>query len=663
MLRLSKEIMSISEVIERADVVSFDIFDTLVCRPTLVPLDILRVPSYSTKKKTSDECVQIRIDAEHEARRLAVKRKSEEVSLGEIYHQIEKYLGKIDASRLMDEEIRLEIEASYPHNLLKYIYGLARDAEKRIVLVSDMYLPREVIECILRKCGYQDYGDLYLSSELNKTKASGSLWKYVKSVGKLQNNDVVHFGDNVRSDVRQPTRVGFRAVLVDTPKSSLYPKARILHSSKSLGALEHFVATCADSRKGLAYRLGYDVLGPLISGFCCWFHNRAVEQDIDKIAFLSRDGYIVERVYEKLFGDDCIPHTYLYVSRRALLLPSLHEELSLDLLIDSISLNTHFSVGYFLERVGICPEEVRLELNQLGYTAQTELQLGTVKRDPGFRRLYSLIQPRLKEMAEKEYVALRQYLENEDLPEKKIAVIDIGWYGSMQVALGRIFESISPNTKVYGYYTGMKGRLPTFTRASEGCCKEAEGFLFSPENNPSRIEIEDAFNGFYEVLMSAPSGSLRRYCIDGGGKLSFEFDDYEYSNQMMGKFLSEVRAGALDFAGSCTKYNLFQYVDLGSEPVFAALACVGLNPPKDLLSALRGSEMMDGESYILVSGYDTSFYLLHPRQFISDFKRSVWRPGLLKQACVTGIPWGKVYAIILSLAKYLCASGDRNGGR
>ena len=50
---------------------------------------------------------------------------------------------------------------------------------KKVICVSDMYLPKDVIEKILEKNGYNELSNVYVSSELKITKAHKDLFKYV----------------------------------------------------------------------------------------------------------------------------------------------------------------------------------------------------------------------------------------------------------------------------------------------------------------------------------------------------------------------------------------------------------------------------------------------------------------------------------------------------
>ena len=97
----------------------------------------------------------------------------EEVTLNQIYEEIDdRYKG------FKEIEIELEERILTIHKENKKIYYYTLSIGKKIIIVSDMYLPKNIIEKILIKNNYTNYYKLYLSSDLMLTKASGNLYRY-----------------------------------------------------------------------------------------------------------------------------------------------------------------------------------------------------------------------------------------------------------------------------------------------------------------------------------------------------------------------------------------------------------------------------------------------------------------------------------------------------
>ena len=78
-----------------------------------------------------------------------------------------------------------------------------------------MYLKTDTVRLILTKCGY-DITDIpvYVSSEYALTKRTGKLFKKVLEIEGVKANEVLHIGDNLRSDWFRPKLIGMKSVLV-----------------------------------------------------------------------------------------------------------------------------------------------------------------------------------------------------------------------------------------------------------------------------------------------------------------------------------------------------------------------------------------------------------------------------------------------------------------
>ena len=55
---------------------------------------------------------------------------------------------------------------------------------------------------------------MYVSSEYALTKRTGNLFKKVLELEGVKANEVLHIGDNLRSDVIRPRLIGMKSVLV-----------------------------------------------------------------------------------------------------------------------------------------------------------------------------------------------------------------------------------------------------------------------------------------------------------------------------------------------------------------------------------------------------------------------------------------------------------------
>ena len=187
---------TVEELICENDVVSFDIFDTLLKRPYINPYHLLKhVEKYTGKVGFYDA----RIKAERIARK---KLNFEDITLDEIYSFIEE-----EYKNLINIELELEENLLSQNEIAYEIYKNAIRENKKIAIISDTYFPREFILKVLNKNGYEKIDYLYLSCEKRKTKASGSMFKIFLEETGLDCSKILHIGDNLISDIKMLTKI------------------------------------------------------------------------------------------------------------------------------------------------------------------------------------------------------------------------------------------------------------------------------------------------------------------------------------------------------------------------------------------------------------------------------------------------------------------------
>ena len=165
-------------------IVSFDIFDTLITRPFLYPKDLFTFLNDDYRKLSNNlgiDFSKIREDCEVLARIEAEKEKREDVTLDRIYEIIkEEYdIPSSIIEFLKRKEIELELKFCKRRETSYSIYKLAKYLGKRVICTSDMYLPREVIQQILQKNGFEGIDKIYLSCDVMKSKSTGHLYEYM----------------------------------------------------------------------------------------------------------------------------------------------------------------------------------------------------------------------------------------------------------------------------------------------------------------------------------------------------------------------------------------------------------------------------------------------------------------------------------------------------
>ncbi len=192
-----------NKAVQNAEVVSFDVFDTLIFRKVKRPADILVQISGA-----DSQFVEKRMQAEQEARSGSAK---EDVTISDIYERLAPEYGKETAEQLKQNEIKAELNAIYANPAGSRFFRYLLKKGKRIVITTDMYLPAKVIENMLKKCGYRGYERIFISGECGLSKRSGNLFhKVIKETG---TSNIVHIGDHIVSDYLKPKEMGIAALL------------------------------------------------------------------------------------------------------------------------------------------------------------------------------------------------------------------------------------------------------------------------------------------------------------------------------------------------------------------------------------------------------------------------------------------------------------------
>lgn len=183
-------------VLQQYDVISFDIFDTLLFRKVPRPADVF---SLVEKSVGLHGFAQSRIQAEHAARQKMQRLFSTtEVQLQGIYTELMPLYGT-RCDEIQRKEIQTEFDCCYANPVMAELVRKLRDMDKTIIAVSDMYLPQKVIVRLLENCGFTQLERVYVSCEYKVGKADGRLFRIVRE--QYPQKSIIHIGDNFRSDV------------------------------------------------------------------------------------------------------------------------------------------------------------------------------------------------------------------------------------------------------------------------------------------------------------------------------------------------------------------------------------------------------------------------------------------------------------------------------
>lgn len=308
---------------------SFDVFDTLITRKTLTPKGVFLYMQEELKKieeyKTiADDFALLRVDAEQKAR---IFNSGDEIGIKDIYKCFVKRCHLPESK--IDELIALEIKAEQANIVaieenIDYLKEII-SKNNPVVLISDMYLSAETIRGLLCSIDNVFKGiNIYVSCDCDSRKIDGSLYKYVRQKENVEYNDWIHIGDNIVADGNVPDLLGIHTKVVKEYVSNQFENniARYFNSNYDLDSqlfLGLLKKVCINANDEV-FRIGAICGGAVLYPYCEWLVNEALQLGIEKLLFMSRDGFILKRIADLIIDAKKISlkTEYIYVSRNLL---------------------------------------------------------------------------------------------------------------------------------------------------------------------------------------------------------------------------------------------------------------------------------------------------------------------------------------------------------
>jgi FMN phosphatase YigB (HAD superfamily) len=526
----------------KPELISFDIFDTLLDRSVEQPVHAFKMIEAEVDRITSGRIANFataRPATERLLReRVAAAGQTQEVTLSQIYDEFAERYGLSESTKdaVCALELAEELRTLRRRDAGFRLFDIARRSTKRVVLISDMYLPEPFVKRCLANAGYPDDVPLYLSSTIGLRKHEGDLFAFVQSTEGVRYDQWLHVGDNPHGDKAVPGQLGIHTNLV---KSAF----QLLSSNRKLGALvqadkksrtkaeaaiyglvqrrffddPHRVFPADTHFGGDAFQLGYVGAGPLFFGFLQWVMCSARNDGIDHLLFLSRDGKVLWRMAQVLFpASEGWPRiSYALSSRRAARVASIFSSGDISQLADS-SISTTTLSDLFFKKFGIeLIDDDREMLRSCGFSDR-DARVGSMDREQ-VRTLALALSPRILANAEAERGHLRDYYRGLGVQEgRRVAVVDIGYAATMQVAIERITGASS----VAGYYyISFESALENVHRT--GRIKGYAGDFVKPQIHSDVI----CRNGFlFETLFCSSDASFICLRQDSTGKVLPRFD-------------------------------------------------------------------------------------------------------------------------------------------
>lgn len=439
------------EILSDYEYVSFDIFDTLLYRTVEHAYDQLAfIPILLTRRYriSVDNFVKERLLAESSARKENPK---SDVTLEMIYKKM-PFTNEL-AKKLMELECEVELKCCYPNSIMINIVQWCKTHGKRIIITTDMYLPRYIIESMLKKIGV-DYDRLFISSEEGATKNEGSLFKIILKKLRISNKQIIHIGDNALNDISRANEHGIKALLRienELPQLRYAPAKR-----KDIGK-QHIASLLQRGMQNInndipETHIGYTIIGPMLFEFCTWLHKQKHDLKLDSLLFVAREGYLIMRCYNIMYPDEAKSTKYARLNKNLLRLPLLLKEDPIKNFLKGIIVCHEYSWRLILKFFHIENKEKAVEeLQNLGFTInlddtilRKDIENGTYDKE--IMAIISL----QEDVIHKQEDLLLQYIKQLDIPGKRIGMVNNSFNGNGQYMVEQFLNSYNIPSYIHG---------------------------------------------------------------------------------------------------------------------------------------------------------------------------------------------------------------------
>lgn len=627
---------SLKKIIDKVEYVSFDVFDTLLKRDVPNPVDIFSI--VENNFNVSDY-KKLRIEAEKRARNATSGR---EVSFQEIIDNIPVN----DKSYCMESEILSEIELATPNCDMLDIYDYCVK-NKKVILISDMYLSREVLAKLLQKIGITGYEKLYISNELNETKASGELFNYVLQDNMLEGKKILHIGNSFKADYVNARMCGMRSFKIATKNVRTRKKYKV--ATREQDKLNYLLAFINNhTHKGYSNyeKFGYECFGPLLYGFIKWLYDDMKHNGVEQVFFMARDGFVMRQVYHEMGYQNDIPDFYFEASRRSLRIPAYNRTMGFEDVLRELTVPNKTNLLQIFDSLGLEADKYNKEIAKVGLDKTEHLKRDLLVSNEKFKQLFDIIYEDVMENAAAEAEQLDKYLAQFDF-SKRTAIVDIGWGGSMQKYLISTLDRLHIKNNVIGYYVGLSAKAHKNLGHNN---YTAKGYAFDVLNKTDNFDMERPFVGLFETLFLEQNGSVKRY-INLDGKIVAERYPYEYCEE--GKLskeavaVKEIQKATLDFVKEYKESMCSDFVGNDSSIYFSNLYELGINPTMDDVRLFGDFVFFNnGTKVYLANPKSVAHYIFHSKDLIRDLFDSQWKIGFLKSLLKIKLPYLKLFNLL-----------------
>ena len=308
------------KIIPEFDVISFDIFDTLLLRTYFTPSDLWKDMEI---KEGALGFAEDRYKADRKLYALS-RENGREPIWDEVYAEIPQW------KLLKEKELVYERMAICANPEMLDVWEKAGQLGKKRIITSDMYLPQSFLENILEVNGISGWDGFYLSNARQLKKRDGGLFKKIIEEQGYSATQILHIGDNEEADYSMPKSLGIVAYLYPKVIDKFLCECPFIRGFvKNPSDIEKRRLTgclaigwhrfkCKHSKWSYWNRLGFLFAGTLGYIYMRFVGEEAKQRGITHLMMVARDCYILEKIFNMLYPE--IRTDYFYASRISALL-------------------------------------------------------------------------------------------------------------------------------------------------------------------------------------------------------------------------------------------------------------------------------------------------------------------------------------------------------
>jgi len=647
--------------ISQQDLISFDIFDTALLRILARPADLFQVMEVHVSERIGREIPsfpQGRLSAEFSAKS-HIQDSGRQITLTDIYEAFREAHGLtlLQAEILQQYEIATEKRFIYAHPLILRLYRHALSLNKKVIFMSDMYLPSVCLKEILEFHGYND-AEIFVSAEWNGNKASGRLYQIVQEKFQIPAHRCLHFGDNIYADYFRARINGWKAIptaawnrcsesehlrLAANVQDSSIASSIALGLARKNATMRFFEKNRKSSAEHFWTSFGYEFVGPIYFHFMLWLCQQAQKDGIRRLLLCARDGYSLLGGFEILRKAWAVPLevSYFFASRKLFNLAGIRE-LTPSTLNFLLMPNPGLTLRDFILRLDLDPKSHSAALLGFGFESLdvriTHNYFGRFLK-PSYKtwliQWLKSIQEELYALTAQRRLLVEDYFHEIEIDRPDTAVVDVGWKAASCKAVQNLVRKQKPHFSLTSYFFGTFAQAHDLIQAGG----KVESFLMHLGLPSQRQSMIAKCEGLVELLFSAPHGpiiGLQR----GDTGIAPIHGTCEYSPSDLAS-LQQMREGA---------YNFIQDASL-------LLPDYQTCPPSDkhvdrCLSQLLRHPTRDQGYYLGQMPYRASYGDLNEsRSFANPLKEAGWFPSLAQIHAYGEAPWKQGFLVQIPIVQ------------